>query len=129
MSLASKKQTPLAELGAQGETYVMQWLTKHGYHILHRNYHTRYGEIDIIARKTKLIAFVEVKLRTTNYFTLSEIITFSKQNKIIATARYFCVKDLHEDDMIYRFDVALIHRHDNDFSLEYIENAFTPKER
>lgn len=128
MSLASKKQTPLALFGEHGETITVQWLTKQGYYILHRNYHTRYGEIDVIARKEKVVAFIEVKIRTKNYFNLSEIINFNKQKKIIATARYFCTKELQGDEMIYRFDVALLHQHDNNVVIEYIENAFVPKE-
>jgi len=130
METASKKSTltPLTVLGNQAEAFAAEWLKKQSYTILACNYRSKYGEIDIIARQKNIIAFVEVKFRTNNYFNLSEVITLSKQKKIIATAFNYCVRSLrNENDLILRFDVALIHSQDNAFSLEYIPNAFTKK--
>ena len=41
----------------------VEWLKKQGYEILHRNCRHSYFEIDIIARKEKVLHFVEVKSR------------------------------------------------------------------
>ena len=50
--------------GKAGEDHIAAWLEKQGYEILARNFHSRYGEIDIIAKREPYIAFVEVKART-----------------------------------------------------------------
>ena len=47
--------------GKAGEDHIAAWLEKQGYEILARNFHSRYGEIDIIAKREPYIAFVEVK--------------------------------------------------------------------
>jgi len=113
-------------LGNTGEKLVADFLHNLGFKILERNYSIRGGEIDIIAQKKDLISFVEVKTRSTDYFSLSEIITPSKQRKIIFTAQHFI---MHKKitDCILRFDVALlIKKSDADFKIEFIENAFAP---
>lgn len=55
-------------LGKTGEDAAAQYLTKKGYRILHRNYRTRLGEIDIIAQDGETVVFVEVKSRRGNQF-------------------------------------------------------------
>jgi putative endonuclease len=127
MEIASKKTTsPLAILGDQGEAFTVEWLKKNKYTILACNYRTKYGEIDIIAQQKDVIAFIEVKLRSCNYFNLSEVITYSKQKKIIATAQHYYLHYLQDKGpLILRFDVALLHTQNDAFSLEYIPNAFT----
>ena len=47
--------------GAFGEEWVAWYLQKKGWEILERNYHSRYGEIDMIAVDGPYIVFVEVK--------------------------------------------------------------------
>ena len=52
--------------GKAGEDHIAAWLEKQGYEILARNFHSRYGEIDIIAKREPYIAFVEVKAKIYN---------------------------------------------------------------
>ena len=49
------------EIGKLGEDLAVKWLTDKGYSIVRRNYLKKYGEIDIVARETDKIHFVEVK--------------------------------------------------------------------
>jgi putative endonuclease len=49
--------------GLNAETLATMWLRAHFYSILDRNYRIRGGEIDIVARRGRAIAFVEVKAR------------------------------------------------------------------
>lgn len=51
------------ELGNRAETAAAEYLTRHGYVILERNWRTRWCEIDIIAKKSGVLYFVEVKYR------------------------------------------------------------------
>lgn len=49
--------------GRQAEQAAVRYLERHGYEILGQNWRTRYCEIDIIAQKSRVIYFVEVKYR------------------------------------------------------------------
>jgi putative endonuclease len=49
------------EIGKIGEKVVQTFLVKHGFAVLELNYRTRYGEIDIIAKKGSSLRFIEVK--------------------------------------------------------------------
>jgi len=50
-------------LGVRGEKTAARFLRRKGYEILRRNFRTRFGEIDIIARDGHTLVFVEVKSR------------------------------------------------------------------
>ncbi len=108
--------------GDKGEERVASFLETQGFTIVARNYQKPYGEIDVIAQCDDLLVFVEVKTRTKELFDLSELITPSKQRKIIATAKAF-ISEYRHDDKVCRFDVALLE--DNvDGKMSYIDNAF-----
>jgi len=112
-------------LGKQGEEHVIKHLRSSGFTLLAQNYQQRQGEIDIIAMKEDLIVFVEVKLRRTSYFPLSQLVPTSKQKKIVKTAIFYILSNKLRDK-IYRFDVALLEIFGtHDYRMTYIENAFT----
>lgn len=114
------------QVGMQGEKFVNDYLARYGYYILASNYRTRRGEVDIIATKDNIINFVEVKTRSHNRFCLSEVITRSKQKKIVLAAQQFLQEQSIESyQSVIRFDVALLHLNDGKFILTFIENAFT----
>ncbi len=112
-----------SQLGREGELKTAQFLSKHGFTIVEQNYRKKHGEIDIIARKPQLLVFVEVKMRQHNYFDLSDVITSSKQRKIIAVAKEYIGRNGWQE-CAYRFDVALLQGTENNLELSYIENAF-----
>jgi putative endonuclease len=112
-------------LGHQGEDAVAHKLSANEFTILARNFRKKGGEIDIIARKKDLIIFVEVKTRKAKYFALSEIITFSKQRKIITTALLYILEHKLRD-VALRFDIALVQKINTLLEINYIENAFQP---
>ncbi|HVW99666.1 MAG TPA: YraN family protein [Candidatus Babeliaceae bacterium] len=113
------------KLGAQGEHYVAQFLEKQGFTIVALNYRQRYGEIDIVATKGDLLAFVEVKARSQILFSLSEVVTVTKQRKIIKTALQFIRQYEQARNKIWRFDVALVDLKNEKPAISYIPNAFT----
>lgn len=108
--------------GNKGEAAVVEWLVKEGYHILAQNFTARQGEIDIIAQKENIVVFVEVKTRKNQYFPLSQVITPSKQRKIISTAKLYLQKQPFFDH-VFRFDVALV-TEGAPYQIEYLPNAF-----
>jgi len=99
-------------------------LAASGYKILKRNYKTRLGEIDIIARDRETICFVEVKSRTTGRFGLpQEAVSKSKQRQIAKTALMF-LKENGLLDNLARFDVVSVFSSESGMKLELIKNAF-----
>lgn len=64
--------------GEIGENIAVKFLMKHGFTILERNYTKKWGELDIIAEKDKIIYFVEVK--STTRFNLDNITDRSFDN-------------------------------------------------
>ncbi len=109
------------QLGIAGEQLVAEYLVIQGFTIRARNFVSRYGEIDLIASKDELMVFVEVKTRTTKTDFRHDLISFSKQQKIIKTMKYYCSS--LADQYALRCDVAFVH----DNAVEYIEGAFTPE--
>lgn len=113
-----------ASLGKKGEKAVAAWLTQHGYTVIESNYRTRHGEVDIIASNHEIMAFIEVKTRTTEYFPTQLVINKCKQNKIIKAAIHYMVKH-HIADKVIRFDIATVTPLEDGFAVDYIPNAFT----
>jgi putative endonuclease len=54
---------PRRRLGARGEELAARHLEARGLEVVERNYRTRYGEIDIVARDVRFLVFCEVKTR------------------------------------------------------------------
>ena len=93
------------------------------YKILKRNYNTRYGELDIIAKNRKYLCFVEVKTRSANsYGSPAEYVDKYKQNRIIKTA-YLYLK-YNPTNLMPRFDIAEVYHDNGKFKINYIKNAF-----
>jgi len=90
-----KIMTQTKILGQEGEKIAARYLSKQGYQIIERNFRTRFGEIDLIARKGKLLVFVEVKTRIGNEdFGQAEwAITKRKINQVRKMAEVYLVKN------------------------------------
>jgi putative endonuclease len=73
-----------AQLGRLGEHFASDMLARNGWRILARNYHTRYGEIDIISRDLNgQLVFTEVKTRRSCRFgTPEEAVGPTKQRHL-----------------------------------------------
>lgn len=77
-------------LGIIGEIKAAEYLEKQGYKIISTNFHTRFGEIDIIVENEKYIIFVEVKTRKIGTMISGiEAVTHKKQMKILKSAAVF----------------------------------------
>jgi putative endonuclease len=113
-----------SETGKAGENCVACWLEEKGYEILERNFHSRYGEIDIIAKRGTYIAFVEVKTRAPNSLVSPlEAITPAKQRKLTATAMEYLRQNPCK--LQPRFDAAAVCSRGDVLTVEvYLENAF-----
>lgn len=84
-------------LGRLGENLAVGYLEARQYKILGRNWRCRHGEIDIIARHDDLLAFIEVKTRSSNNFGHPfEAITMMKLSRMHSLARLWCAE--HPDE-------------------------------
>lgn len=110
--------------GRAGEEYAAKWLKERGYRILAQNYHSRFGEIDIIAEDSQYIVFVEVKTREEGSMVSPlEAVTKSKQKKLMLTAQTFIMKS--SSALQPRFDIAAVTTlHGEPLGLQYFTNAF-----
>ena len=112
------------EFGKAGEDLAVRYLRKKGYKILERNYTCPVGEIDIVARDKKTIAFVEVKTRRSmSYGSARLAITPHKQRKISMTALYY-LKFNHQMGQGARFDVVTVYSTRDMQEIDLIKNAF-----
>jgi putative endonuclease len=120
--------TEKKSIGISGEQAVEKWLARNGFMILARNYQIRYGEVDLIAQKDEVVAFIEVKTRKTEYFPTSLVVNKAKQAKIIKAAKHFVLQNQIRDKVL-RFDVATVHLKQNgQHEVNYIPNAFVRPE-
>ena len=113
--------------GTWGEAQVASYLRQKGYRLLAHSYHCRFGEIDLIAKKGKVLCFVEVKMRTNLACGLPrDYVTAAKQEKLRKTAAFYLSEQ--ELDCPVRFDVAEVYadaeRSAGSVRIEYLENAF-----
>lgn len=112
--------------GDDAERIAERFLIRHGLALVARNYHCRFGEIDLIMRQGESVVFVEVKLRKTStgkadFGGAIASITPSKQAKLIATAQHYLSGMKHLPPC--RFDAILLNGlTEND--VEWLPNAF-----
>ena len=108
-------------LGRAGENRAAKYLKSAGYDILAKNFKTRVGEIDIIARKDGITVFVEVKTRSSDDFGApSEAVGREKRRKYGLVAQEYLLKEKC-GDVPCRFDIVEI----EDERINHIENAFS----
>ena len=113
--------------GAWGEAMAAEYLRKKKYTILAAGYHSRFGEIDLIAQNKQYLVFVEVKLRKSAAFAQArEFVDRRKQDKIRVTASIFLSR--YPTNLQPRFDVVEIYapqgRDTAKPELNHIEGAF-----
>lgn len=111
------------ELGKLGEELAVEFLQKNGYEILETNWTFQKAEIDIIAKKENTLAIIEVKTRSTTDFGLPQDFVKPKKIQLLVKAvnEYVTSNDL---DVSVRFDIVAIHKEDNAFIIEHLEDAF-----
>jgi len=117
------------QLGKSGEEHCIQKLIEQGYEVLHKNFYSPYGEIDIIAKDRHHLVFIEVKTRTKETVDQAKYsITYSKQKKITKTAMYFLQDFQNTDIKEYRFDVIILKKEDEHIEVNHFKDAFPPAE-
>lgn len=102
--------------GKWGEELAACYLRDQGYQIIFRNFYSKYGELDIVAKKNHLLVFVEVKTRTQdNFGTPAEAVDARKRRHMTYAASYF-IQRFGFQHVDLRFDVIEIR-------LNHLENV------
>lgn len=111
------------DTGKYGEEQACQYLVEQGYEILCTNWRTGSYEIDIIAKKSGTLCFVEVKTRSSDYYGSPEVfVTKTKQKNIIAAAARYA--DMHHSTEEIRFDIIALLIQGRQCSIQHIQDAF-----
>jgi putative endonuclease len=106
MTAASEARRAAERRGRRAETWVAWYLRAKGYRVLARRYKSPVGEIDLIVRRGRTIAFVEVKHRPTDV-EASEATTPTAQHRIARAASYWLVRHPKATEADLRFDVVV----------------------
>lgn len=112
-------------LGKTGEAAAVKYLENLGYTILEKNWRFKKLEVDIIARMGNIMAFAEVKTRSTDAFGEPEVfVTKQKQRFLIQAANeYIRLTDFNGDA---RFDILAVLQDKQNLVVKHIPNAFYP---
>ena len=113
--------------GRWGEERAARYLKLRGWRIEETNYACRYGEIDLIASRRGVLAFVEVKTRKdASHGEAREFVTAAKRQRLRATAALYLAE--HESELQPRFDVIEIYAPQGNkgkITINHIEDAFS----
>lgn len=113
-----------AAFGRRGEDVAAWVLERKGWRIVERNYRCREGEIDLVAAREGVLAFVEVKARRSRAFGApAEAVTAAKRRRVRDTALRY-LSDRHPGAALVRFDVVDVLFEDGRFRVTHIEGAW-----
>ncbi|MDC9719667.1 MAG: YraN family protein [Gammaproteobacteria bacterium] len=116
------------QIGAWAEDIAWQHMQQHGWQLVERNFFCKGGELDIIARKDNVLAFVEVKYR--KHHTMGGAVASlskAKQRHLIHSAKVFLQRYPLFNNMDCRFDLVAISGSNSPHSqvqIQWLDNAF-----
>jgi len=113
---------PRHQRGLDGEEQAIRYLQARGWEVVAHRFRVGRIELDLVARRGRLVAFVEVKARRGAAFgSPFEAVTGAKRREIVKAARVWMDRHGREGD-VYRFDcIGIV-----DNKLEHVEDAFRP---
>jgi putative endonuclease len=126
-----KEQLDHNTVGALGEELAARYLASKGFTVFERNYREKWGEIDLIARKSGRVHFVEVKTVSISGKTYSdrgyraeENVHPQKLKRLSRAIETFCIKRKIEDD--FQLDVVAVYLNlkDKTAKISMLDNVF-----
>ena len=101
------KRVAAFRTGLAAESMAAALLIAKGYRILARRFRTPHGEIDLVAKRRNLLAFIEVKARG-RIDDAAYAVTPQQQQRIIAAAQVWLMTHPDHEKLELRFDVVLV---------------------
>lgn len=116
-------------LGRRGEDLAAGYLQDRGWTVVARNYRAGPKEIDLVAARGGVVAFVEVKARATpTGGTPLEPIRSLKRRAVETAARRW-IFEHGRPGTIYRFDAVAVRIRGSEYEIEHIADAWRPGRR
>lgn len=113
--------------GTAAERCAERYLRQKGLKLVARNFHSRFGEIDLVMDDRDTLVFVEVRSRrATTFGSAVESVGRRKQSRIIRAARCLIAARPKLAERSMRFDVVAISRVPGHNAIEWIRDAFRP---
>lgn len=115
--------------GLKIELFVKDYLEQQGLTLVTSNFHSRFGEIDLIMKDKEDLVFVEVRYRSNALFgSAAESVNYSKQQKIIKTAQFYLLNEKKYQQLNCRFDVVSVTLHHQELQATWYQHAFLTQE-
>ena len=108
-------------LGEEGESLAARFLEAHGYRIVARRWRGAGREIDLIAEKSGVLAFIEVKTRRSPLAPPAAAVDWRKRRQLAAAA---LAASERWRDRAFRFDVVSVELEADGPRIEHIVDAF-----
>lgn len=123
---ASRPPNPRREVGRHGEQLAAAHLESQGWTVLARNYRAGPKEIDLVVRRREVVAFVEVKTRSTRSGgTPLEPVGLRKRRAVQTAARRWILEH-GRPGTAYRFDVVSVDLTGGNARIEHVADAWRP---
>lgn len=125
-SFGLRAESPRQKAGRMAEQAALAYLETQGHRRVACNFYCRRGEIDLITLDAQWLVFTEVRWRSrTDFGGAAQSLTRQKQQRLIATARYFLGCHPHWQHHLMRFDVMLFEGKPPHWQRHWLQAAFT----
>ncbi len=115
---------PRQQTGVQGELVALTWLAARGWTIEAHRYRFGRHDLDLVIRRGRLVAFVEVKTRRgSRHGTPGEAIGWKKRRALALGARWWSREHGRPGDQ-YRFDLVSVELAPGCPRLSHLEDAW-----
>jgi putative endonuclease len=121
---SSEMTYPSQRRGLWGERVAAAYLESRGWNIEAHRFRLGHRELDLVARRQHLVAFVEVKTRTSSAWGApAESVVWRKRRTISRVAEVWCERHGRVGD-VYRFDVVAVQVEGGGYRVEHLEDAW-----
>jgi putative endonuclease len=115
-------------LGEEGERIAEAWLCQRGWRILDRRFRSGHRDLDLVAERAGVVAFVEVKTRRGKSFGHPvEAVNWRKQRELARSAAVWIAR-FGGGKQLFRFDVIGVLMDESGTRVRHVENAFSVRE-
>ena len=111
--------------GKEGEDIATEFLKQNGYQIIERNFQTRHGEIDIIAKDKREYVFIEVKTRKNNKYGQPIDAIDERKIKHLKMSIHYYLYIHHIENNYIRIDVIEVKYEGSKIKVHHIKQAIT----
>ncbi len=98
--------------GILGEDAACKYLQNQGFELIERNFHSKFGEIDIVAKRGEILHFIEVK-STAGDYEVAYRVDRAKFEKLLKAVDFYLLK--HGLDADFQMDLLCIYKNRVEF--------------